>query len=319
MLESYDYIFTSNATCAETLTAIEAIYAIGVIAMTIDNDVADEEIEGLELFLASTKLTSEERREVRQKIRRLCRESEHGAIFNCAKRALSPSEAETALLLAIKTIQADHKVKAVESGFVVSLAQALNISDERFRVTVASASPDQAEKSATKTNTSPEALADDTSGALIESPALFPSIVHFFKEDNWNMEVITDEQVVRAYFHGENGNWGCYAKATDELHQVVFYSVCPLTVPEEKRSAMAEFIARANDGLIIGNFELNFATGEVRYKTSLDVEGEPLTFNLVKNLVYPNLFTMDRYLPGIIAVIGTSSPIAAIASIEGME
>jgi len=315
MSESYNYIFTSNTTCADTLTSIEAIYAIGVIAMTIDNDVADEEIEGLELFLSNTKLTSEERREVRQKIRRLCRESEHGAIFNSAKQALSSSQAEVALLLAIKTIQADRKVKAVESGFVVALAQALDINDERFRAIAVSASPDQAETITPKADAEPDVSPD----VLLDSPSLFPSLVYFFKEDNWNMEVIDDEQLVRAYFHGENGNWGCYAKATDELHQVVFYSICTVTNPDEKRSSIAEFITRANDGLIIGNFEMRFETGELRYKTSLDVEGEPLTFNLVKNLVYPNLFTMDRYLPGIIAVLGTSSPMEAISSVEGIE
>ncbi len=311
MPESYDYIFTSKDLCADTLTAIEAIYAIGVIAMTIDNDVADEEIEGLELFLSNTTLSQDDRRNVRQKIRRLCRESEHGAIFNSAKQALSPADAETALLLAIRTIQADRTVKAVESGFVVGLAQALNISDERFRALAVSASPDAAEPASAQPSHTPDRAP--------ELQSLFAILVHFFKEDNWNIEVMDSEQTVRAFFHGEHGDWGCRAQAIAEFHQVAFYSICPVTIPSEKRLAIAEFITRANHSLTIGNFDLDFTTGEVRYKTSLDVEGDLLTYNLIKNLVYSNLFAMDQYLPGIIAVIGNSSPTDAIALVENVE
>ncbi len=308
MPESYDYIFTSKDLCTDTLTAIEAIYGIGVITMTIDNDVADEEIEGLELFLSNTALSQDDRRNVRQKIRRLCRESEHGAIFNSAKQALAPADAETALLLAIRTIQADRTVKAVESGFVVGLAQALNISDERFRAIAVSASPDTTEAAAPQPSHPPDRSP--------EPPSLFPILIHFFKEDNWNIEVIDGEQTVRAFFHGEHGDWGCRAQAVDEFHQVAFYSICPVTIPSEKRLTIAEFITRANHSLSIGNFDLDFATGEVRYKTSLDVEGDLLTYTLIKNLVYSNLFAMDKYLPGIIAVIGGSLPADAIALIE---
>ena len=43
--------------------------------------------------------------------------------------------------------------------------------------------------------------------------------------------------------------------------------------PEEMRVPMAEFLTRANYGLRIGNFEMDFEDGEVRYKSSVDFEG----------------------------------------------
>jgi len=48
-------------------------------------------------------------------------------------------------------------------------------------------------------------------------------------------------------------------------------------VISSKRGAVAEFINRANYGIIIGNFEMDFADGEIRYKTSIDVQGDKLT------------------------------------------
>jgi hypothetical protein len=70
--------------------------------------------------------------------------------------------------------------------------------------------------------------------------------------------------------------------------------------------------------MTIGNFELDFADGEIRYKTSIDVEGVSLTFPQIKRLVYTNVTMMDEYLPGIMSVIdGDVLPEDAIAQIEG--
>lgn len=83
---------------------------------------------------------------------------------------------------------------------------------------------------------------------------------------------------------------------------------------------MAEFLTRANYGLMIGNFEMDFNDGEIRYKTSIDVEGDNLSSALLKQLVYANVMTMDQYLPGIIAVIdGNISPVDANAKIEALN
>jgi hypothetical protein len=49
---------------------------------------------------------------------------------------------------------------------------------------------------------------------------------------------------------------------------------------------VAEFLTRANSGMVIGNFELDFADGEIRYKTSIDVEGDKLSYAIIKRLVY---------------------------------
>lgn len=48
------------------------------------------------------------------------------------------------------------------------------------------------------------------------------------------------------------------------------YTTLLQAVPEEKRSAVAEFITRANYGLPGGNFEMDWRDGELRYKVFLD-------------------------------------------------
>ncbi|MFP4579076.1 MAG: YbjN domain-containing protein, partial [Coleofasciculus sp.] len=140
---------------------------------------------------------------------------------------------------------------------------------------------------------------------------------NFFKQDDWSFYQIKGQPVLQMGFQGKNGQWTCYARARENEQQFVFYSICPVTVPKAKRRGLAEFIARANYGMVIGNFELDFAEGEIAYKTSIDVEGSTLTFPQMKRLVDTNVAMIDRYLPGIKSVIqGDASPEEAIAKIE---
>lgn len=155
---------------------------------------------------------------------------------------------------------------------------------------------------------------------VTEEANIFTAIINFFQEENWQFQQITGESTLKLAFAGENGTWDCYARAREKQQQFIFYSICPVNVPKPKRRILGEFIARANYGTIIGNFELNFDTGEIRYKTSMSVEENRLTSETFKQLVYPNVLTMDRYLPGIISVIsGEMSSAKAIRQIEEID
>ena len=82
--------------------------------------------------------------------------------------------------------------------------------------------------------------------------------------------------------------------------------------------AAVEFITRANEGLRIGNFEMDLGDGEVRYKSGLDFEGATLTPELIRNVMYVAVQTLDYYLPGLMSVIYGGKPAEeAIAEIEG--
>ena len=138
----------------------------------------------------------------------------------------------------------------------------------------------------------------------------------FFEEDEWPITELEDG-TLRTGFSGQNGKWQCFGRCRDEHDQFAFYSICPINAPDERRAATAEFVTRANYGMIIGNFEFDYSDGEIRYKTSIDVEGSELNAPLIKQMVYANVFMMDRYLPGIIKVVfGDGDPQEALREIE---
>ena len=139
----------------------------------------------------------------------------------------------------------------------------------------------------------------------------------FFEAESWPVMQIENRSLLGMVFQGESGTWNCYAGGSEEPEQWVFYSVCPVSAPAANRAAVAELLTRANYGLVIGNFEMDFEDGEIRYKTGIDVCGDRLTPALIRQMVYANVATMDIYLPGILSVIyGDVSAAEAVAQVE---
>jgi hypothetical protein len=96
-----------------------------------------------------------------------------------------------------------------------------------------------------------------------------------------------NQPILQMTFQGKNGKWTCYAQVHEEQPIFFFFSVCPVNVPEDKRLSMADFLTRANYGLKVGNFEMDFSDGEIRYKTSINVENDQLTHAIIRNWCMP--------------------------------
>jgi hypothetical protein len=149
------------------------------------------------------------------------------------------------------------------------------------------------------------------------SESAFAALREYLESDGWHPQYVEEGDYFRLGFRGRNGEFRVVARVRGDFDQLVIYVFAPVAVPEERRPAVAEFLTRANYGMRIGNFELDFTDGEVRYKSSLDFEGVGLSPVVIRNSLYPAAQTMDRYFPGLIAVVaGAKTPQQSVEMIE---
>lgn len=146
----------------------------------------------------------------------------------------------------------------------------------------------------------------------------FETLTQFLDQDGWYPRKLDNRYSFTMTYNGQNGDLRCYSIVRVDLEEFLHYAIAPIKIPEQVRFAVAEYITRANFGLRIGNFEMDYADGEVRYKSSLNFEGQDLTSDLISNTIYPAVQTMDRYLPGLLRVsYGGATPLEAIEEVEG--
>lgn len=147
---------------------------------------------------------------------------------------------------------------------------------------------------------------------------ILDALTKFLKEDDWTVDPVEGHTAVRMSFSGDSGKWACFAQAREEQEQMVFYSVFPVSVPEEHRTEVALFLTRANYGMILGNFEIDLRDGEVRYKTATDFEANTeIEPGMIKPHVYANVLTMNRYFAALQAVAaGEKDAASAVREVE---
>lgn len=132
---------------------------------------------------------------------------------------------------------------------------------------------------------------------------ILDTIEQFLTVDGWSIHRLDDREVIKSVYEGKNGSFTCFAQEIAKHEQFVFYTVFPVRSSQATRTAVAEFITRANYGMIVGNFEMDYSDGEVRYKTSLDFEHVVITAPMLQHVIYLNVLTMDRYFPGLMRVL----------------
>lgn len=145
---------------------------------------------------------------------------------------------------------------------------------------------------------------------------LLKSVESILTKQEWKFHDLGNA-TIKLNVSGEAATWDTIIKCIDEYQQLIIYSVCPNKSSAEKLESIQEFLTRANFGLKFGNFELDLADGEIRFKTSVQFAGEVTPDEMIEECLSLNIATFDRYLPGILQVIFTDIlPKTAIDNIE---
>lgn len=137
---------------------------------------------------------------------------------------------------------------------------------------------------------------------------IYDAALAWFEEDDWSCDADPERAVIVVGVKGRNHQWRCVATCSEELEVFRFYSLLVPEVPGDQRARIGEFINRANYGLQVGCFEIDYSDGEIRLRTSVDLEGTSEPAPLIQQVVHANVSLADRFYPGIMAVLHADVP-----------
>ena len=113
--------------------------------------------------------------------------------------------------------------------------------------------------------------------------------------------------ILRLGFGLKNGNCDTIIDIDSDWKSYIIMVFLPTNVDENKRRRIAELLNRMNTIITIGNFEVDFQTGRVRFKVGQVFEGINADSDLIfRRQMQLCLHTMDEYIPVIMSVIYAS-------------
>ncbi len=153
--------------------------------------------------------------------------------------------------------------------------------------------------------------------AKADGQSLLDIVLKFLKEDQWNYQKLEKKTAVRAGYRGVHGTWVCYARFDSEETRFNFQSLMGLNIPPQFRLRVVNYLNQANALLDEGKFEMDLDSGDVHFKTAVDLPDGTLTVEKVREMAYYNVNTMDHYFPGVLAVVyGGLTPLEALKRLD---
>jgi hypothetical protein len=122
----------------------------------------------------------------------------------------------------------------------------------------------------------------------------------------WKYHRSTDRPSLFSGFNGSDVLWDFNMVArqkSDGDFLLAVSSFIPNKSRPERRAAVAELLTRINWELSLGCFEMNYADGEIRFRTSMILPGADITDAIADHLVRSNLCIVDERMPQIMAVL----------------
>ena len=113
---------------------------------------------------------------------------------------------------------------------------------------------------------------------------------------------------------------GALAAISSRLEAFVFYFNFGFAVDAASRPEMAEFIARVNSELMVGNLDLDVDRGYLRFKVGLSFQGTDLSPDLIRGAIRIGMTTVEKYAETLMQIArGEIDCAAAIAMIKKAE
>ena len=125
----------------------------------------------------------------------------------------------------------------------------------------------------------------------------------FLHAEGVGFEIDEDGGTIRFSFSGDTDTWMVFVYILEESDRVAVLSIIPSLAGEAVRAEVGRLLHRINFGLVVGNFEIEIDGGEIRFRTSMDLDDVGLTTNIIRNLVFGNIAVVNDYLPAINRVL----------------
>lgn len=129
--------------------------------------------------------------------------------------------------------------------------------------------------------------------------SMFERFKEYLKVVELNYSVVENETIIM-FRYTSKGNYQCIIDIDEHDQVILAYTILGSLVTLDKRNRIAQLLTKINYGLRVGNFEMDYDDGQIRYKTSIDYDGvKDFDDSFIASLILINLTTTDKFYQAI--------------------
>jgi hypothetical protein len=131
------------------------------------------------------------------------------------------------------------------------------------------------------------------------SMTMFERFKEYLKAVELTYSIVENETII-TFRYTSKGNYQCIIDIDEHDQIILVYTILGSIIALDKRNRVSQLLTKINYGLRIGNFEMDYDDGQIRYKTSIDYDGvKEFDDSFIANLILISLTTTDKYFQAI--------------------
>ncbi|TDU69267.1 hypothetical protein EI77_02915 [Prosthecobacter fusiformis] len=127
--------------------------------------------------------------------------------------------------------------------------------------------------------------------------ALYAATLTTFKSQGWHYREVPGMEVIESDFEAHHTKVPLHVQVYGTAHIASVVATASMKVPPSHRLQVAELLMRTNKELNLGNFELDWDSGEVMFRISNIFPPHRYDERILASLVHSTIAEMDRVTP----------------------
>ncbi len=145
----------------------------------------------------------------------------------------------------------------------------------------------------------------------------FDDIVRFLRSNGWSFG-IGETNSVSLMIEGARHTYPVLIRYPWEKEIIVAHVEYPFRIPEERRAAIPELIARINRGLYFASCEYDMDSGWIGFRATMLTDGSAFNPEQFSTMLAAAISVAERYAPVIDMVVsGQADAATAMKTVEG--
>lgn len=160
-------------------------------------------------------------------------------------------------------------------------------------------------------------MSNTSTSAASYSTRVANSLLDYFKSKNFDFDFDSDKGILKTSFPTDSKIGQIDIRIRFLADGYISHAIARISADEASRDKVAEYLTRANYGLRIGNFEMDFRDGEIRFKAFCRSGDVALDEDQITDSFILPIVQFDTYGDNLLAVLfGMKEPEQAIQDAE---